>query len=142
MIIPDVNLLVYAYDERSKFHAPAKSWWEDCLKAQETIGLPWAVSLGFLRMTTNRRLFPNPMSVSTATAIVRSWIDRQEVLVLNPGPRHADIVLGYLNELGTAGNLTSDAHLAALAHEFQAILHSNDADFARFSGLRWKNPLK
>lgn len=83
----------------------------------------------------------NPMPVAAATATVRHWLDHPQVLPLEPGPRHASLLLGLLDAVGTAGNLTSDAHLAALAMEHEAELHSTDADFGRFAGLRWRNPL-
>ena len=72
---------------------------------------------------------------------MRTWLAQPYVTVIDPGPRHSGILFGLLESLGTAGNLTTDAHLAALAIEHQAELHSTDADFARFPGLRWTNPL-
>jgi predicted nucleic acid-binding protein len=73
---------------------------------------------------------------------VRSWLDHTGVRILAPGEHHADILFGFLTRLGTAGNLTTDAHLAALAIEYRAELVSTDTDFARFPGLRWFNPLR
>jgi len=141
MIIPDINLLIYAYDERSGFHEPAKRWWEQRLSGTEPVGLPWVAALGFLRLITNPRVFENPMPVSMATGAVHSWLDRPQLQIVQAGPPHSGILFNLLNEMGTAANLTTDAHLAALAIEYQAILHTTDTDFARFSGLRWKNPL-
>jgi toxin-antitoxin system PIN domain toxin len=141
MIITDINLLIYAYDQRSGFHESARRWWEKSLSGTEVIGLSWVACLGFLRLITNARVFENPMPVRTATGIVQSWLGRPQVRVLQAGSTHAGILFGLLNELGTAANLTTDAHLAALAIEYQAVLHTTDTDFARFSGLRWRNPL-
>ncbi|MGH9630298.1 MAG: type II toxin-antitoxin system VapC family toxin [Bryobacteraceae bacterium] len=141
MIIPDINLLIYAYNEGSRQHEQAKRWWEECLSGKTTVGLPWVVSLGFLRLTTSAKVFTHPMPVEVAAGHVRSWLERPVVQVLHPGGRHADIFFEYIRELGTAANLTTDAHLAALAVEYQAVLHSTDADFGRFSGLRWRNPI-
>jgi len=141
MIVPDINLLIYAYDVNAKKHTMAMSWWERCLAGTETVGLAWVAALGFLRIFTNPKVFANPMPVQTATAHVRSWLEHPQVQILHPGPRHADIFFAYLNQLGTAANLTTDAHLAALAQEYQAVLHTADTDFARFAGLRWINPL-
>jgi toxin-antitoxin system PIN domain toxin len=141
MIIPDVNLLIYAYDQRSRLHERARGWWGSTLSGTEPVGLAWAACLGFLRLITNARVFENPMPVPRATGIVQSWLERPQVQVVQAGSTHAGILFGLLNELGTAANLTTDAHLAALAIEYQAILHTTDTDFARFSGLRWKNPL-
>jgi len=141
MIIPDINLLIYAYDAGSRFHKRAKPWWEGCLSGRETVGLPWVALLGFLRIISNPRVFLRPMPVGEAADHVKSWLERPQVQVVQPGARHGELVLGYLREFGAAGNLTTDAHLAALSVEYQATLHAADADFARFGGLRWKNPL-
>jgi toxin-antitoxin system PIN domain toxin len=97
--------------------------------------------LGFIRISTHRQILSNPLPVVTATAHVRAWLGQPPVTVIDPGSRHADILFRLLETLGTAGNLTTDSHLAALAIEHQAELHSTDADFARFPGLRWTNPL-
>jgi toxin-antitoxin system PIN domain toxin len=91
---------------------------------------------------TNRRILIEPLSPDRAVDLVRSWLDQPTVIILQPGPKFAGLFLGYLEKLGTAGNLTTDAQLAALAVENQAELHSNDTDFTRFDGLRWRNPLK
>lgn len=141
MILPDVNLLVHAYNEDSTVHAAAREWWEKLLNGTRPVGLAWAGVLGFIRIATHRQILSNPMPVATACSHARAWMSQPYVTVLDPGPRHAEIVFGLLEALGTAGNLTTDAHLAALAIEHQAELHSTDADFARFPGLRWTNPL-
>ena len=142
MILPDVNLLLHAYNSDSPSHRAARAWWSAQMNGERPVGLCWPVMLGFLRIGTHRSVMEFPMPVATAWEHVRSWLDRPQVVILQPGPRHAQILFGLLQSLGTAGNLTTDAHLAALAIEHQAELHSTDADFARFSGLRWRNPLK
>lgn len=142
MIVPDINLMVHAYNGESRDHAKARVWWEGLLNSEEPVGLAWAVLLGFIRLTTNRQVLTNPWPVADACGHVRSWLTRPAVTVLHPGERHAEIVFGLLESIGTAANLTTDAHLAALAIEHQAELHSSDADFVRFSGLRWTNPLR
>lgn len=106
------------------------------------IGLPWVVLLGFVRISTHPSILDNPMPAAMACGHVRSWLAQPQVTILHPGERHAELVLGFLEGLGTAGNLTTDAHLAAVAIEHQAELHTTDADFSRFSGLKWRNPLK
>ncbi|MGQ0736460.1 MAG: type II toxin-antitoxin system VapC family toxin [Acidobacteriota bacterium] len=141
MILPDVNLLVHAYNTESRLHAAARAWWEGLLNGPRPVGLAWAVVLGFIRITTHRQILSNPMPVASACAHARAWLAQPCVALLDPGTRHAEIVFGLIESLGTAGNLTTDAHLAALAIEHQAELHSTDADFSRFSGLRWVNPL-
>jgi toxin-antitoxin system PIN domain toxin len=142
MIIPDINLLVYAYNTEDPSHAQAKRWWEELLNGTDPIGLPWVTISGFLRLVTHPRVLVDPMSVGQATEQVRAWLDCPSVLTVEPGKKFSAIFLGLLDEAGTAGNLTTDAYLAALAIEHQAELHSNDADFSRFKGLRWRNPMK
>ena len=141
MIVPDVNLLVHAYNRDSPVHAAARRWWEGALNATRPVGLAWAVILGFIRITTHRQIMDNPLRVAAACASARAWLAQPYVAILHPGERHAEIVFGLLESLGAAGNLTTDAHLAALAIEHQAELHSTDADFRRFAGLRWVDPL-
>lgn len=141
MIVPDVNLLVHAHDSTSRRHPIARAWWETLLNGPGSVALSWTTILGFLRITTHATILVHPLDVEGACARVQSWIVRPQVLLIHPGARHADILFDLLNAVGTAGNLTTDAHLAALAIEHQAELHSTDADMARFPGLRWRNPL-
>ena len=140
MIVPDVNLLIHAYNSESRVHPAARAWWERLLNGTQPVGLSWVTVLGFIRLTTHRQILANPLTASTAGAHVRAWLAQPCVAVLHPGNRHADVLFGLLEHLGSAGNLTTDAHLAALCIEHQAELHSTDADFARFPGLRWTNP--
>ena len=142
MIISDLNLLVYAHNSADERHELARRWWEGCLNGHELIGLAWATVLGFVRLTTHRHVLVAPLPVATALEIVEEWLEQPVVRVLVPGRDHARHCFGFLRKLGVAGNLTTDAHLAALALDYQAELHSNDGDFARFPGLRWRNPLE
>ncbi len=142
MIIPDLNLLIYAHHASDLRHAAARAWWEDCLNGNEPVGLAWVTLLGFVRLTTHRQVLVAPLPVATATALVEEWLDQPVVRVLVPGREHARHCFGFLRKLGVGGNLTTDAHLAALAVEYQAELQSTDLDFARFPGLRWRNPLE
>lgn len=142
MIVPDINLLIYAHNERASEHAKARQWWEACLNGVTPVGIPWVSLSGFLRLMTHPRVLAHPMDVSVAVASVREWLEQPPVRLLQPGAKFPDLFLGYLLQMGTAGNLTTDAHLAALAVEYQAELHSSDGDFSRFAGLRWRNPLK
>ncbi len=141
MKLVDVNLLLYAVDERSPHHATARPWVENALSGPETFGLAWPVLLAFLRLSTNARVFEAPLAVDESLDLVDSWLDQPTVAVLEPTPRHAARLRELLGPLGTAGNLTTDAHLAALAIEHGAELCSADTDFGRFPGLRWTNPL-
>lgn len=141
MIVPDVNLLAHTHDLRFHRHEAARAWWEALMNASGSIGLPWAAILGFIRISTNSGIFENPPDVGRACGRVRSWLAQPQTVLIHPGDRHAEILFGLLEAAGTAGNLTTDAHLAALAIEYQAELHSTDSDMARFPGLRWTNPL-
>jgi hypothetical protein len=141
VIIPDVNLLVHAYNSESPAHDAARAWWEGLLNGSRPVGLAWVVILGFIRITTHRLVLARPLPVSDACARARAWLARPCVTILHPGERHAGVLFGLLETLGSGANLTTDAHLAALGIEYQAELHSTDADFHRFAGLRWVNPL-
>ncbi len=141
MIIPDINLLIYAYNADAPSHLPAKHWWEHCITQPRVVGLPWAVACGFIRLMTHRRVLETPLLPGQAIAHVRSWLARSHVHVVDPGTRHLAILGELFRATGVGANLTTDAHLAAIAIEYQAELHSNDADFARFPGLRWSNPV-
>jgi uncharacterized protein len=142
MIIPDVNILVHAYNPNSAGHAQVRQWWEETLNQSRPVALPWISILGFIRVSTHRRILENPMFPAQAIRVVRSWLEIRNVQIISPGETHAQILFSLLEELGTAGDLTTDAHLAALAIEYQAELASTDVDFARFPRLRWFNPLR
>ena len=141
MILPDINLLLHAYNSESPVHASARAWWEGLLSGTRPVGLAWVALLGFIRISTHRQVLSNPLPAHAACAHARAWLAQPYVSIVDPGDRHAEVLFGLLESLGTAGNLTTDAHLAALAIEHQAELHSTDADFQRFPGLRWVNPL-
>ena len=141
MIIPDVNLLLYTYDTDSPVHAKARAWWEALLSGSEPIGLPHVVIFGFIRVGTSARAFANPMTPREAAGHVRAWLARPVVQVLETGTQDVEPVLRSLEDLGTAGNLVTDAQIAAAAVAHDAMVHTSDADFGRFPGLRWFNPL-
>ena len=140
MIIPDINLLIHAHNTEAPRHVLARMWWSDLLSHERTVGIPWAVALGFVRLVTHARVLERPLSAGEALDRVDSWLACPNVIVLDPGPRHLPICRSLFDALGVAGSLTTDVHLAALAIEHQAELHSNDADFRRFPGLRWHDP--
>lgn len=142
MLIPDINLLLYATNRNTPFHGAALEWWEATLGGSETVGLAWLVVLGFVRIATNSRIFPKPLSPSQALAVVDDWFRAPVVRPLEPTDRHWGIFKELIEKAGSAGNLTSDAHLAALAIEHGALLCSSDRDFGRFSKLRWINPVE
>lgn len=142
MKLPDVNLLLYAVDSHSPFHDAASKWLEGCLSDNEPFVFSWHVLLSFLRISTNSRVFAGALKPDEAFDLIDAWLLQPSVSIVHPTDRHASILKGLIKDAGTAGNLVSDAHLAALAIEHGATLYSLDADFARFIGLKWRNPLK
>lgn len=141
MRIVDLNLLLYVVNSEAAEHERARAWWEHAVNDEATIGLPWIVLLGFLRLSTNPRVFPRPLSPDEAATKIDAWLKRDNVRVLAEKEGHWETLRPLLENTGTAGNLTTDAHLAALALCHDAVLVSTDSDFARFKGLRWENPL-
>lgn len=141
MIVPDTNLLLYATFETFAQHGAARRWWEELLNSQEEVGLTAPAVFGFVRIGTHRRIFATPLELDDAVSRVEEWLPRPNARWLVPGPRHLEIAFRLLRIVGSAANLTTDAQLAAHAIENQAELHSTDLDFARFAGLRWRNPL-
>jgi toxin-antitoxin system PIN domain toxin len=139
--LPDVNLLIYAADETTIQHAHALEWVEDTLSGTETVAFAWPVLTAFVRVITNPRALRHPWDAEQALEVVDGWLAQPPAIVVHPTDRHLAVLRDLLVPLGTAGNLTSDAHLAALAIEHGATLCSCDGDFSRFPGLRWVDPL-
>ena len=142
MILPDINLLVFAHNAAAPQHEAARRWWEDLLTREQPVGLPWAVTFGFVRLVTHPAVLTQPLDPAAALDRVDSWFAQTCVQPLDPGPRHLSIVRTLFAATNVAGRLTTDTHLAALAIEHQCELHSNDNDFERFPGLRWHNPIR
>ncbi len=142
MKVVDLNLLLYATNSDAPQHERARAWWEQAISGDESVGLAWVVLLGYLRLTTRPGLLPRPLSVPQATGVIDEWLDQPVTIVLLPGARHWSILKSLLEPIGAAGNLTTDAHLAALAIEQGATLYSSDSDFARFDDLKYQNPLQ
>jgi toxin-antitoxin system PIN domain toxin len=138
----DVNLLLYAVDETSPCHGRARPWLDQVMSGSETVALPWLTLTAFVRLTTRAAVFVTPLSADAALDYVEQWLLQPCATVVHPTFRHASIMRDLLRAAGTAGNRVSDAHLAALAIEHGATLCSRDADFARFPGLRWEDPLR
>lgn len=142
MIVPDLNLLLYAEIDAHPLHASARRWWEEALNGERQVGLAHVCMFGFLRLATNRRVFTEPLSVNDAIARVEGWLDRPNVTALIPGRAHLETAFRLLRRLGTGANLTTDVQIAAHAIEVNGEVHSNDGDFGRFEGLQWVNPLR
>jgi toxin-antitoxin system PIN domain toxin len=141
MKLLDVNLLLYAVDASSPQHARARPWLETLLSGSEPVGFAWAVLLAFLRLSTRAQVFSQPLEPTEAFDIIQGWLAQPCAIVPDPTERHLAVLRGLVEPLGTAGNVTSDAHLAALAIEHGGEVFSADTDFSRFPGLRWTNPL-
>ncbi len=141
MIIPDVNLLLYAEIDAYSQHRLARKWWEALLGGERAVGIAPATLFGFLRISTNRRVFSDPLTIDDAIFRIEGWLRQPCATFLVPGPRHLETAFRLLKQIGVGGNLTTDVQLAAHAIEQGGELHSNDTDFARFEGLRWVNPL-
>lgn len=141
MIVPDVNLLLYAEIDAFPQHARARRWWEGVLNGERQVGVAPVCLFGFIRLSTNRRVFRDPLPVEDALGRVRRWLERPHAAFLVPGTRHLETAFRFLGALGTGGNLTTDVQIAAHAVEHNGEVHSNDGDFGRFEGVRWVNPL-
>ena len=141
MIVPDVNVLIYAMNSDCPQHERAWAWWESAQRGPERIGFSWAVGLAYLRLMTNPRIMPTPLTLEDALGDVRRWFSSPLAELLSPGPEHLHVMERLLDAAGRGSELISDAHLAALAVENGATVYSADADFARFPGVRWVDPL-
>lgn len=141
MILVDANILLYAEDSLHPRHEQARTWWDDRLSGTGVVCLCWTVLCAFIRIATNPRVFESPLSLEQAVARVQSWLDQPCTRVIRPTERHWIVFQQVLADGQAVANLVTDAHLAALAIEHGCELASTDADFARFSKLKWKNPL-
>ena len=141
MILVDANLLLYAEDSLSAHHQAARSWWDGQLSGTEPVGLCWPVLTAFIRIATNARLHQRPLTLEEARDRVQSWLDQPCVRLLQPSDQHWRFLQQTLRSGNATGNLVTDAHLAAVALEHGCDLCSTDNDFARFPGLKWRNPL-
>jgi toxin-antitoxin system PIN domain toxin len=142
VIVPDANLLLYAYDGSSVFHDRAREWWDDCLSGKEPVGFTHPTIFAFLRIATNPRAFADPMTLDEAAEHIEQWLGRSVAQVLQPPSDHTAEVMALLKAAGgAAGNLVTDAQVAALAHSYKAIVHTADRDFLRFTTIRCHFPL-
>lgn len=141
MKVVDANILLYVVNRDAAHHTPLKVWWEDLLSGDETVAIPWICLLAFVRLSTNPKVFSAPLVPEQAIAIVDTWLGHPLVHAVTEAKNHWQIFRSLVAESGAAGNLSTDASLAALAISHGAKLVSCDGDFARFAGLRWENPL-
>lgn len=140
-MLVDTNLLLYARNIDDPRHGAARAWLTGALTGPTRVGLPWQVLTGFLRIATNPRAFPNPLTPDEAASQVDAWLAAPAAWVPEPTERHAEVLGRLIREHGLTGPLVADAHLASLAIEHGLTLCSTDADFARFPEVRWQNPL-
>lgn len=141
MILIDANLLLYAYDQSSPNHAAAKAWLEGVLAGEEEIRMPLTSILAFVRIGTNPSVFHEPMTTADAIGIVEQWLDQPGVELASPTARHWTTLIDLARDGQARGPLVMDAHLAALTIEHGGVLFTTDRDFARFEGLKFRNPL-
>jgi uncharacterized protein len=141
VILVDANLLVYAHVTSFEQHEGARAWLDSKLSGREPVGLPWPSLLSFVRLVSNPRIFEQPESISNAWKQARAWLACPPCWTPVPSGRHVEILDALLQRTGLRSNHVPDAHMAALAIEHDLLLCSTDGDFARFSGLRWQNPL-
>jgi len=141
VILVDANILLYAEDALAEHHDAARTWWDAQLSGSGPVGLCWPVLNAFLRISTNARLHQRPLTLKEAVSRVQSWLDQPCARLAQPTDQHWTIFQHMLSSGKALGNLVTDAHLAALAVEHNCVLYSTDADFARFRGLKWKNPI-
>lgn len=142
MILIDANLLLYAVNSDVPQHQLARPWLESVLSSNHEVGFPWVVLLAFIRISTRHGILPRPLSCEQALDYVSEWLGQPQSSIIHPGRRHWQLFRNLLKATGTMGNLTTDAHIAALALENGATLYSADYDFRRFPGLEHVNPLQ
>ena len=141
MIFIDANLLLYSYNASAPEHTRAKALLEDLLSGDEPVAFCWPVLLAFIRIATNSRAFPEPMSRLEAAVAVSSWLERPQSVIVSAGENHWEVLQRVMSEGKVSGPLVSDAHLAALTIEHGGMLLTTDHDFSRFPRLRFRNPL-
>ncbi|MBI2169887.1 MAG: PIN domain-containing protein [Actinobacteria bacterium] len=140
-MLVDANVLLYAADSQSPFHAAARDWLGDHLSGSRPVGFPWESVTAFVRVATHPRASPNPLQPEEAWAQVLDWLSRSVVWSPVPTERHADVLGSLIARYRLTGNHVPDAHLAALAVEHGLSVASADTDFARFTEIHWINPL-
>jgi uncharacterized protein len=140
-MLVDANLLLYAVDETSPFHARARTWLAEQLNGSRRVGLPWQSLIAFLRIATHPRASEHPLRPDEAWDHILDWLACDVAWIPEPGARYADVLGRLVTRHHISGNLVTDAQLAALAIEHGLTVCSADTDFARFPEVRWENPL-
>ena len=141
MIIPDLNLLIYAYDQRAPQHPQAHLWWAQLLRGNEPVGTPWAVLTGFIRLTTQPGILAQPFTTAEAIQLIQRWLASPHVSAISPTDQHIQTLATLLQAVDGGHNTVTDAHIATLAIEHDAVVHSNDNIFTHFTGVKAHNPI-
>jgi toxin-antitoxin system PIN domain toxin len=141
MIVLDANILLYAYDVDSPRYPAASAYLEKVLSAPEPVAIPLLSISAFLRISTQKGALRAPYTVQEAVGFVEEWISLPQVSLLAGGDRHWPILKRMLLEGHVSGRSVTDAELAAVTIEYGGELQTYDRGFARYPGLRWKNPL-
>lgn len=140
MLLPDVNVLVYAHRQDSPHHATCHAWLDGAVNGNEAYAMSELVLSGFLRVVTHPKVFTKPSPLAKALEFCEQLRGRPNCLPVAPGTRHWAIFCGLCADAGVKGNLVPDAYLAALAIEAGCEWVTTDRDFSRFKGLRWRHP--
>ncbi len=136
MMLPDINVLLYSVEADNPYHSTAKRWLESAFNSSASVGLAWLVLVGFVRLSTQPRILRKPLTTAESLASLNDWIHHPKAQIVHPGLQHSALLGGFLMAAGTAGNLSNDAHLAALAVENNGTVGTFDKDFNRFSGVK------
>jgi toxin-antitoxin system PIN domain toxin len=140
VVLPDVNVLVYAHREDTVHHAACHRWLESVLNGDAAYGVSGIVLSGFVRVVTHPKVFTKPTGIADALAFAEQVREQPNCVPVDPGPHHWEIFRRLCTESGAKGNLVPDAYLAALAIESGCEWVTTDRDYSRFSGLRWRHP--
>ena len=140
MLLPDLNVLIGAHRSDSQMHVRCRDWLRAAYAGDEAFGICPPVLIGLVRILTHSRVFRPPDTHDRAFAFIRSLVGHPNALLLNPGRDHIGLFEDLCRRADARGDLVTDAYLAALANETGAVIVSADRDFARFPGLRWREP--
>lgn len=140
-MLVDANILLFAVDKKSRFHPVAARWLTERLSGPRRVGLPWQSLAAFLRISTHPRAAEQPLSPDEAWSHVEDWLAAEAAWIPLPTDRHAEVFGSLVTRYQLRGNLVADAQLAALAIEHGLTIYSADTDFARFTEVRWENPI-
>jgi uncharacterized protein len=141
MILPDANVLIYAFRRDTDRHADFSSWLESRLSGEPAFGYSELVLSAFIRIVTHPRIFAKPSSAKEAFAFADALKRQPNAMLVSPRDDHWDIFRKLSADAEAKGNLIPDAYLAALAIESGCTWITCDRDFARFKGLKWRHPL-